>query len=72
MCAGALIHVRMRRVVFGCADERGGAAGGLLNLLQMSQLNHRCDILSGILAEECAAILKSFFQARRISQGDGA
>src|SRR6186997_211486 len=41
MCAGALVHVRMRRVVFGCADPRGGAAGGLLNLLQMPTLNHR-------------------------------
>jgi tRNA(adenine34) deaminase len=71
MCAGALVHARMRRVIFGCADERGGAAGSLLNLLQMPQLNHRCDILSGTLAEECAAMLKSFFQARRMSQGEG-
>lgn len=65
MCAGALVHVRMRRVVFGCADPRGGAAGGALNLLQMPTLNHRCEIASGILAEECATLLQSFFQARR-------
>ena len=65
MCAGALIHVRMRRVIFGCADPRSGAAGGAMNLLQMASLNHRCEITSGVLAQECAALLQSFFQARR-------
>jgi tRNA(adenine34) deaminase len=65
MCAGALVHVRMRRVIFACADPRSGAAGGALNLLQMASLNHRCEITSGILMEECAALLQSFFQARR-------
>ena len=71
MCAGALVHVRMRRVIFGCADERGGAAGSLINLLQMPQLNHRCDISSGVLADECAAMLKSFFRERRASSDNG-
>src|SRR5450432_3880475 len=47
MCAGALVHARMRRVIFGCADERGGAAGGIMNLLQMPTLNHRCEITQG-------------------------
>jgi tRNA(adenine34) deaminase len=65
MCAGALIHVRMRRVIFGCADPRSGAGGGAMNLLQMASLNHRCEINSGVLAQECAALLQSFFQARR-------
>ena len=65
MCAGALIHVRMRRVVFGCADHRSGAAGGTINLLQLPGLNHRCEIRSGVLDEESAGILQSFFQARR-------
>lgn len=65
MCAGALVHVRMRRVIFGCADERGGAAGGLLNLLQLPPLNHRCEIAGGILQQECASVLQSFFRARR-------
>ncbi len=65
MCAGALVHVRMRRVIFGCADPRSGAAGGALNLLQMASFNHRCDITRGILETECAAILQGFFQARR-------
>jgi tRNA(adenine34) deaminase len=65
MCAGAMVHVRLRRVVFGCADPRSGAAGGTINLLQMSGLNHQCEIASGILAAESAALLQNFFQARR-------
>jgi tRNA(adenine34) deaminase len=65
MCAGALVHVRMRRVVFGCADPRSGAAGGTINLLQLPGLNHRCEIRGGVLDQECAGLLQSFFQARR-------
>jgi tRNA(adenine34) deaminase len=65
MCAGAIVHVRIRRVIFGCADSRGGAAGSALNLLQMPTLNHHCEIRAGILAGECASLLQSFFQARR-------
>ncbi len=65
MCAGALVHVRIRRVIFGCDDERGGAAGGVLNLLQMPALNHRCEITAGVLREECSALLQSFFRAKR-------
>ena len=72
MCAGALVHVRMRRVIFGCADPRGGAAGGLLNLLQMPTLNHRCDISTGVLTDECAALLQAFFRERRKGNGDAA
>jgi tRNA(adenine34) deaminase len=65
MCAGALVHVRMRRVVFGCADPRGGAAGSLLNLLQNPSLNHRCEITGGVLGEECGSLLQSFFRTKR-------
>jgi tRNA(adenine34) deaminase len=65
MCAGAIVHVRMRRVIFGCADDRGGAAGGVMNLLQVPTLNHRCEITSGVMRDECAALLQSFFRARR-------
>lgn len=65
MCAGALVHARIRRVVFGCPDPRGGAAGGLLNLLQMPELNHRAEVVGGVLAEEAAALLREFFEARR-------
>jgi len=65
MCAGALVHVRMRRVIFGCPDEKGGAAGGIINLLQMPTLNHQCDITTGVLGDDCAALLRSFFQSKR-------
>ncbi len=65
MCAGALVHTRIRRLVFGCTDPSAGAAGSVLNLLQMPTLNHRCDVASGVLQEECATILQSFFRKRR-------
>jgi len=65
MCAGALVHVRIRRVIFGCPDVRGGAAGSVLNLLQMPALNHRCEITSGVLQDQCAAILQDFFRQKR-------
>ncbi len=72
MCAGALVHVRMRRVVFGCSDPRGGAAGGLLNLLQNPSLNHQCDIIAGVLRDECANLLQSFFRAQRAGNNQGS
>ena len=65
MCAGALVHARLKRVVFGCADPRGGGAGGLLNVLQNASLNHQCEIATGVLGDECAAILQDFFRAKR-------
>ncbi|HEY5779647.1 MAG TPA: tRNA adenosine(34) deaminase TadA [Terrimicrobiaceae bacterium] len=65
MCAGAIVHARLRRVVFGCLDPKGGAAGSLLNILQMPELNHRCEITREVRADECAQILKEFFLARR-------
>ena len=65
MCAGALVHTRIRRVVFGCADPVAGAAGSVVNLLQMPGFNHRCDITFGLLQDECAGILQNFFRRRR-------
>src|SRR6058998_393139 len=65
MCAGALVHTRVARVIFGCADPSAGAAGSVMNLLQIPQWNHRCDIASGILQDECAAILQDFFRKKR-------
>ena len=72
MCAGALVHVRMRRVIFGCADERSGGAGGMLNLIQLPSLNHQCEITSGVLRDECATLLQTFFKARRRESGPDA
>ena len=69
MCAGALVHTRIRRVIFGCTDPFAGAAGSVMNLLQMPALNHRCDIASGVLQEECATILQDFFRKRRNESG---
>src|SRR6266480_1000043 len=67
MCAGALVHTRIRRVIFGCADPAAGAAGSVINLLQMPTLNHQCQITPGVLQNECAAILQDFFRKRRDS-----
>ena len=65
MCAGALVHTRIRRVIFGCADPAAGGAGSVVNLLQMPGLNHQCQITAGVLQNECAAILQDFFRKRR-------
>lgn len=70
MCAGALVHTRIRRVIFGCADVRAGAAGTVMNLLQNPKLNHTCEITSGVLQSECAQLLQSFFRTKR-KRGDG-
>jgi tRNA(adenine34) deaminase len=68
MCAGALVHVRIHRVIFGCADPGAGTAGSVINLLQMPSLNHQCDITSGVLQNECSVILQHFFRKRRRQQ----
>jgi len=65
MCAGAIVHTRIRRVVFGCPDVRAGAAGTVMNLLQNNALNHRCDVTRGVLQNECASILQDFFRKKR-------
>ncbi len=65
MCAGAIVHARVERVVFGAVEPRAGAAGSVLNLLQNSQFNHQVEVQSGILAEECGQVLKDFFRSRR-------
>jgi tRNA(adenine34) deaminase len=65
MCAGAMVHARVARLVYGAADPRAGSAGTVFNLLQTEQLNHRTEITGGVLAEACGEKLKSFFRARR-------
>ena len=68
MCAGAIVHTRIRRVIFGCPDVRGGAAGTVMNLLQHNALNHKSQITAGTLENECASILQEFFRKRRTKQ----
>ena len=65
MCAGAIVHVRFGRVVFGVGDAKGGAAGSAMNLLQFPTLNHQCEITRGVREEECRTLLQTFFAEQR-------
>ena len=69
MCAGAIVHTRLARVVFGASDPKAGAAGSALNLLQFPTLNHRCQITAGVRMEECRALLVNFFTEQRTKSG---
>ena len=71
MCAGAVVHTRLARVIFGAGDPKGGAAGGAMNLLQFPTLNHRCDITAGVRLDECRALLQSFFAGQRAARKNG-
>lgn len=71
MCAGAIVHVRFGRVVFGASDPKGGAAGSALNLLQWPTLNHRCPITAGVREAECRELLRTFFQQQRARKDTG-
>jgi tRNA(Arg) A34 adenosine deaminase TadA len=65
MCASAIVHARVRRVVFGAWDVRAGGAGSVVDIFSIPQLNHRVDVFGGVLMDECAARLTKFFQSRR-------
>ena len=65
MCAGAIIQARVPRLVYGCDDPKGGAVRSCFEILTSPRLNHQVEVISGVMAGECAAILQSFFAARR-------
>jgi tRNA(adenine34) deaminase len=65
MCAGALVHTRLVRVVFGANDPKCGGAGGIINLLQFPTLNHHCEITRGVREAECRTLLQTFFTEQR-------
>ncbi|MEE4638953.1 MAG: tRNA adenosine(34) deaminase TadA [Wenzhouxiangella sp.] len=65
MCAGAIVQARIGRVVFGADDPRTGAARSVFNVLDHPALNHRCEVVAGVLAEESGDLLRAFFRARR-------
>ncbi len=65
MCAGAIVHTRIARVVFGAPDPKAGSAGGVINLLQFPSLNHRSEITAGVREEECRRLLQTFFAEQR-------
>ncbi len=65
MCAGAIVHARLKRVVFGAHDPKTGACGSVLNLFENKHLNHQTAVQGGVLADESATLLKEFFQSRR-------
>jgi tRNA(adenine34) deaminase len=65
MCAGAMIHARIERLVFGARDAKAGASGSILQVTNHPKLNHRVDVESGILEEECRSLLSGFFRAKR-------
>jgi tRNA(adenine34) deaminase len=65
MCAAALVHARVRRVVFGAFDPRAGGAGSVIDIFKLDGLNHRVDVFGGVLATECGELLQRFFAERR-------
>ena len=65
MCAGAMVLARLARLVYGAADPKAGATGSLYNIVQDERLNHRLDVVAGVLADECGAILSAFFRGKR-------
>ncbi len=65
MCAGAMIHARLRRLIYGAADAKAGAAGSVLEVINHPRLNHQMTVTSGVLAAECGELLRGFFRERR-------
>lgn len=70
MCAGAIMHARVERVVYGAADPKTGACGSVVDLFSNAKLNHHAAVVPGVLADECSAKLRKFFNQRRLDQSD--
>jgi tRNA(adenine34) deaminase len=70
MCSGAMMHARLAKVVYGATDPKTGACGSVVNLFEQERLNHHTEIAGGVMAEECGAMLKSFFAARRVAAAE--
>jgi tRNA(adenine34) deaminase len=68
MCAGALVHARLERLVYGASDPKAGAVQSVMQVLNHPALNHRMEVTAGVLAEECSAILQGFFRERRATK----
>jgi tRNA(adenine34) deaminase len=66
MCAGAMIHARLKRLVYGASDPKAGAAGSVLEVLNHPRLNHQMDVMAGVLEEQCGELLREFFRQRRV------
>jgi tRNA(adenine34) deaminase len=68
MCAGALVSARVRSLIFGATDPKGGAVESLFRITSDERLNHNCEVVSGVLESECSNLLRSFFKAKRLAQ----
>lgn len=68
MCAGAIVQARIPKVVIGCMNSKAGSAGSVINILQMPQFNHQCEIVKGVCEEECSSMMSSFFKNLRESK----
>lgn len=72
MCAGAMLHARLSRVVYGAPDPKTGAAGSVLNLFDKTAINHQTQVTAGVMPDACGHLLQTFFMKRRQAQGEGA
>ena len=68
MCSGTIQHARVAKLVYGASDPKTGACGSVINLMNEPKLNHHCEVISGVLAQECGAVLTEFFKQRRLKR----